>query len=385
MPRTITTGPLGTPLGVLVKPASADCNLRCEYCFYHGRDTDPYSGQENKRVMSYDVLDRFLSEYLPMAGPTPNFGWQGGEPTLAGLPFFERVVERQQALKARNQNIANALQSNCWLIDEDWAKFLREHRFLVGASIDGPEELNDRYRITAGGGGTFTRLMRNINTMRKHDVAVNVLTVVNRLTAQRPEQIFNFFVDEGFEWLQFIPAVERHPKTGKPTDFSVKPAQYGEFLCRVFDCWWNNGQPKVSVRMFDEVVTAVMGQPPAMCQLQPSCGAYVVVEYNGDVFPCDFFVEDRWKLGNLTEEPLSEMAWGEGMKRFMGIKPKASSRCTKCPWRPICHNGCPHYRALPGRKFLDLDYLCPGYEKFYKHAVPRIVRTLQKAQQGPTR
>ena len=378
MQKQITTGPLGQPLGVLVKPASSDCNLQCEYCFYHGRASDPYTGERKRRVMSDEVMDRFLAEFLPLAGPQPNFGWQGGEPTMAGLKFFERLVKRQEELKDSRQTIANALQSNVYIINEDWAKFLKAHQFLVGASIDGPEELHDRYRVTANGKGTFKRIMQSLEVMRKHDVAVNLLCVVNRLTATKPRQIWEFFTGEGYQWLQFIPAVERDPRTGKVTDFSVKPGPFGDFLCRVFDLWWNGGEPKVSVRLFDEVLAAVMGHPPAMCQLQPSCGAYVVVEYNGDVYPCDFFVENRWRLGNLMDEPLADLAHGEAMRSFMKIKPQASRKCDSCRWVRICHNGCPHYRYLGNGKFLDLDYLCPAYMKFYNHAVPIMADALRK-------
>ncbi len=381
--QQVRTGPLGGPIGVLVKPASADCNLRCEYCFYYGRETDPYTGEQKRRVMSHETLERFLSEFLPMAGPQPSFGWQGGEPTLAGLPFFEDVVELQRTLKDRGQTVSNALQTNCWVIDDTWAQFLREHRFLVGASIDGPLDLNDRYRVTAGGNGTFERIMRNINTMRQRDVAVNILAVVNQLTARHPDRIWEFFTGEGFDWLQFIPVVERDPRSGKPTAFSVKPAQFGDFLVRIFDLWWNDGNPRVSVRLFDEVLAAVMGQGANMCQLHPSCGGYVVVEYNGDVYPCDFFVEKRWHLGNVTEQPLAEIVHGERNREFIGVKPRAAKKCMKCPWQGICQNGCPHYRSLGDGKLLALDYLCPAYERFYKHAVPILAKAVRRPGPAP--
>jgi len=367
----------GQGLGVLVKPASADCNLKCEYCFYHERMTDPYGSDAKRHVMSYDVLERFLSEFLPLAGPQPNVGWQGGEPTLAGLPFFERAVERQQALKDRHQTIANALQTNAILIDDDWAQFLHEHRFLVGVSIDGPRELHDRYRLDYGGKGTFSRVMSKIDLLRKHDVEFNLLCVVNRLTARKPEAIYTFFADEGFTWLQFIPAVERDSK-GRVTPFSVTPGQYGDFLCRIFDLWWQEGNPTVSVRMFDEVLGVGMGQMPGSCQLHEVCGGlYVVVEYNGDIYPCDFFVEARWRLGNLMETPLVEMLDGDLLRRFARIKPNASAKCASCRFRGICRNGCPHYRSLGGGRFLDLDYLCEGYYKFYSHAIPKLAKLRQ--------
>ena len=372
----------GHGLGVLVKPASADCNLRCEYCFYHERDNDPYSADGKRHVMSYDVLDRFLEQFLPLAGPQPNFGWQGGEPTLAGLPFFERVLQRQQALKDRRQTIANALQTNSLLIDEDWAKFLHDHRFLVGVSVDGPMDLHDHYRYDYGGHGTFGGVMRRIELLRKHDVEFNILCVVNRLTATKPEAIFRFFTENGFRWLQFIPAVERSEK-GKVTPFSVTPGQYGTFLCRMFDLWWNDGSPTVSVRMFDEVLGAVMGQMPGSCQLHEVCGGlYVVVEYNGDIYPCDFFVEDRWKLGNLMETTLAETLDGDVLRRFTQVKPNASGKCASCRFRDICHNGCPHYRSLGDGRFLNLDYLCEGYYRFYSHALPKLARSQPTGAQG---
>ena len=196
----------GQPLGLLVKPASADCNLNCEYCFYHERASDPYKGSGDGRHgamhrMSDKTLDAFLSQWLPLAGPNPNVGWQGGEPTLAGLDFFRQVVKRQQELKDPRQTVSNALQTNGVLIDNEWAEFLHEHRFLVGLSLDGPEELHDRYRFDYAGRGTFGRIMRSIEAMRKYDVEFNLLCVVNRLTANHPEAIYEFFTKKGFQWL----------------------------------------------------------------------------------------------------------------------------------------------------------------------------------------
>ncbi len=364
----------GQGLGVLVKPASADCNLRCEYCFYHERGNDPYAADGRRHVMSERVLDRFLEEFLPLAGPQPNFGWQGGEPTVAGVEFFERVIERQQRFKDRRQSIANALQTNALLLDEDWAQFLHEHRFLVGVSLDGPVELHDRYRYDYGDSGTFSRVMKKIDLLRRHAVEFNILCVVNRLTAAKAETIFKFFTENGFQWLQFIPAVERDEK-GRLTPFSVTARQYGDFLCRVFDLWWQDGKPTVSVRMFDEVLGVAMGQVPGSCQLNEVCGGlYVVVEYNGDVYPCDFFVEDRWRMGNIVETSLEEMLRGEAVHRFTQLKPNASGKCQACRFRGICHNGCPHYRSLGDGTFLNLDYLCEGYYKFYSYALPKLAR-----------
>jgi uncharacterized protein len=380
----------GQPLGVLVKPSSADCNLNCEYCFYHERDSDPYKGADEdpggvatkKHRMSDETLDAFLSQWLPLAGPNPNVGWQGGEPTLAGIDFFDRVVKRQQELKDPTQTVSNALQTNGILIDAEWAQFLHEHRFLVGLSLDGPEELHDRFRFDYADKGTFGRVMRAVETMREHKTEFNLLCVVNRLTANHPEAIYEFFTREGFQWLQFIPAVERDEK-GRITPFSVTPKQFGNFLCRMFDCWYQDGKPTVSVRLFDELLGIGMGQPAGSCQLHGVCGGlYVVVEYNGDIFPCDFFVEDRWKLGNVNEGLLPDMLKTDTLHRFTQIKPNASNKCESCRFQGICHNGCPHYRSLGDGKFLELDYLCEAYYAFYSHAIPKMQKLIEAQRTG---
>lgn len=357
-------------LGVLVKPVSARCNLACTYCFYHERDTDPYADRPVHR-MSDEVLDRFLIEYLPLAGVRPTLGWQGGEPLLAGLRFFERMIELQERLRDPSQTISHAIQTNGTLIDDDWAMFFHDHRMLIGLSIDGPADLHDAYRLDAAGRGTHARLMEVADTLRKHSAEVNILCTVNRATARKPEAVFRYLVQQGFQWLQFIPVVERL-SNGQPAEFSVTPAQYGEFLKRIFDLWWNDGNPEVSVRLFDEVVSAAMGNPPMMCQLREACGGvYVVVEHNGDVYPCDFFVEERWRMGNLTETPLANLVTGSVLREFAEIKPRATSACDSCPYLPLCQRGCPHYRAV-GAGFLDRDYLCEGYKRFYAHALPKI-------------
>lgn len=361
-------------LGVLVKPASARCNLACTYCFYHERESDPYARVGSRR-MSESVLERFLAEYLPLAGVQPTLGWQGGEPLLAGLKFFERMIELQEKLRDRSQTISHAIQTNGTLIDDDWARFFHDHRMLVGLSIDGPPDLHDTYRLDSAGRGTHARLMEVAEALFRNGAEVNVLCTVNRATARKPEAVFRYLVAHGFQWLQFIPVVERLPN-GQPAPFSVTPAQYGEFLKRIFDLWWNDGTPQVSVRLFDEIVSAAMGHPPMMCQLREACGGiYVVVEYNGDVYPCDFFVEERWRMGNLTETPLAELVNGEVLRRFAEIKPRATSACDSCPYLTFCRRGCPHYRAI-GDRFLDRDYLCEGYRRFYAHALPKLAAKL---------
>jgi len=353
-----------TNLSVLVKPVSGDCNLACEYCFYHDRPTDPYRGQVRHR-MKDRVLRSLIRQMMEMAGPEVSFGWQGGEPTLAGLDFFERVVAYERRYGRSGQIVANGIQTNGWLIDDRWAAFFRRYKFLVGISLDGPEKLHDRYRRTPSGRGTHARVMRAIETLRRHGVEFNILAVVNACTVEKPIEIYDYFLSHGFHYLQFIPCVEIDPETGQITDFSVQPEQYGRFLCRLFDCWYNKGYPRASERTFDAVLMAYMGMEPQMCVFQERCGAYVVVEYNGDVYPCDFLVREDLRLGNILERPLREIVMDSRFRAFASAK-SGYPECEECRWDFICHGGCQRMRGIVGEE--NKQYLCEAYKQFFNYS-----------------
>ncbi|MEA3344686.1 MAG: anaerobic sulfatase maturase [Chloroflexota bacterium] len=356
---------------VLVKPVSADCNLDCEYCFYHDRPTDPYRDRKRHR-MSSRVLRALLRQYMPLAGANPSFGWQGGEPTLAGLDFFREVVKLEQRYGVSGQVVGNGLQTNGTFIDEEWARFLAQYNFLVGVSLDGPQELHDHYRYNAAGDGSWQRVMDGIELLRQYGVAFNILTVVSDLTAQRPAEIYSFFREQGFEFMQFIPCVERDPKSGEIAPFSVKPQQYGDFLCELFDLWWNDGEPEASLRTFENVLAAYLGQEPETCEYRERCDSYVVIEYNGDVYPCDFFVTEEWRLGNLLETPLEEIVRSPKREKFSSIKGRPYAECEDCPWDFICHHGCPRFRLGPDGRFGQHHYLCPAFKQFFAYADERF-------------
>jgi uncharacterized protein len=203
---------------------------------------------------------------MPLAGPNPSFGWQGGEPTLAGLDFFRNVVYQQQRLGVSGQVVGNGLQTNGLLIDQEWAQFLAQYHFLVGISLDGPQELHDHYRRNAAGQGSWQRVMDVIELLRQHRVAFNILAVVNDVTAESPDDIYRFFREQGFDFVQFIPCVERDPRSGEVAPFSVTPQRWGDFLCKLFDLWWNGGEPQVSLRTFENVLAAYLGQDPESCE-----------------------------------------------------------------------------------------------------------------------
>lgn len=365
------------PRSLLIKPASGDCNLHCTYCFYHDRPTDPYS-QQIKRRMSPEVLDRLIKQGMALDRRQATFGWQGGEPTLAGLDFFQKVVELQKKHGVSGQAVSNGIQTNGLLLDPDWARFLREYHVLVGVSLDGPAAHHDRYRTYSNGSPTHERIMRTLRMLRQYQVEFNVLAVVNNVTAQHGAEIFDYFMAQGFYFMQFIPCVEVDPATGALTDFSVGPEQFGDFLCAVFDKWYNSGNPQASVRDFEATLAVYLGQDAPLCCYQKECGSYLVVEYNGDIYPCDFFVREDLYLGNLLDTTLEEVFASDALKRFAAAKADPRPECRTCAWLPYCNQGCPRFVGLDGRHH---HYHCRAYQRFFAHSHAAFVDLADRIRQ----
>lgn len=342
---------------VLIKPVSADCDERCVYCFYR-RPSNPYINSSSHR-MNAEVLSSFIFQYLTISPEEASFCWQGGEPMLAEIDFFKKVIELQIKHGSPGQVIGNVLQTNGLLIDEEWAKFFKEYNFFLGVSLDGPEELHDPYR----GKGTFKKVMEALNILRTYGMEFNILSVVSDLTVQEPDKLFDFFLSQKLCHLQFIPCVEMDYRTGEMTSFSVKPDEYGKFLCRLFDRWYNEGMMDISIRLFDNILMAYLGQEPEICEFKKKCGCYVVLEYNGDIYPCDFFVEKKWCLGNLMETSLEEIITNDKASRFSLLK-SVHRECLECPWNFICNYGCPRYRESEEGK----SYLCKAYRLFFEYS-----------------
>ncbi|HGE72451.1 TPA: anaerobic sulfatase maturase [Candidatus Poribacteria bacterium] len=355
---------IGKQFSLLIKPTSADCNLNCEYCFYHQRPTDPYKSDQIHK-MGDEVLLSMISQYLNITGQYGAFSWQGGEPLLMGIDFFKKVVSLQQVYGYRGQYVGNSVQTNATLINDDFAKLFHEYNFLLGVSLDGPSELHEYYR----GKGTFQKVMDGINILRNHKVEFNILSVVNDQTAQKADVLYKFFLENKFYYLQFIPAVEFDRSNGQPTDFSVNPKDYGNFLCQLFDLWYNNGNPAISIRTFDNIATIYAGIKSEACIYMKECGNYAVIEYNGDVYPCDFFVEEPLLLGNILETPLKEIISSQKMRDFSSQKCNFDifEDCKNCAYEFICHCGCPHYRYNN-----EMDYLCPAYKQFFAYTESRF-------------
>ncbi len=370
---------------LLIKPASGDCNLHCTYCFYHDRPTDPYR-QPKRRRMTPQVLEEMIKQMMALDRRQATFGWQGGEPTLCGLDFFRQAVALQKKYGAAGQSVSNGLQTNALLLTPEWARFLRQYNFLLGVSLDGPAKYHDAYRVYANGAPTHERVMKSIRMLEQYHVEFNILSVINRITGNHGAEIYDYLVSEGFQFLQFIPCVEVDPTTGRITDFSVGPEQFGDFLCEVFDRWYNHGQPEVSIRDFDAILAVYLGQEAPMCSYQKECGSYVVVEYNGDLYPCDFMVREELYLGNLMETPLDKIFESEKLKAFARKKSTPRPECQVCAWLPICNQGCTRFVNIDGSK---RNYLCKGYQRFFSYAHERFLelrnRILLRMGYDPTR
>jgi uncharacterized protein len=391
------------PLTVLIKPASSRCNLNCSYCFYLEKQA-LYPWHTNPG-MTLDTFRVFVDQYARLSGPSLTFAWQGGEPTLMGLDWFRQVVEAQvraarvhtvlgsptagsPAGRARPWELSNALQTNGTVLDEEWARYFREFHFLIGLSLDGPPEWHDAFRVDRLGRGQHERVLRALTLLQRFGVEFNVLCVVSSANVQRPRELLRYFLKLGVTNVQFIPCVESaagHASTdaaaGAYTTYSITPAQYGEFLNGLFDAWHDAGYRKVRIRYFDSLLELLVAGHPGICQLAPACG-YIVLEHNGDCYPCDFFVEPGWKLGNVHDLTLEQMLAGERFRRFAALKPALHADCLACRWRPLCHGECPRYRIIAhGAAEGQLPYFCDAYKAFFARSAKRLQRTAEIVRQ----
>ncbi len=359
------------PFSLLIKPAGADCNLRCRYCFYLDR-CSLYPDQPRHR-MPDAVLEQTVRSFMATPQPVHAFGWQGGEPTLMGEAFFKRVTALQQRYGAPGAQVSNGLQTNATLIDDTLAAHLAQYRFLVGVSLDGPPELHDPNRITTGGRGTHADVLRGIDALRRHAVEFNVLTLVNRLNVGAPETVYDYLVDQGVLFHQYIECVEFDTE-GRLLPFATDGAAWGEFLCRLFDHWYARDVRKVSVRLFDAILARIVEGRPNCCSMGNDCRDYFVVEHNGDNFPCDFYVYPEWRLGNVAEVDWAALQTAPAYVAFGARKRQRHPACEACDYALFCAGDCPKNRVghVEGWEASRLSPLCAGWRRFYAHALPRL-------------
>lgn len=360
---------------LLIKPASAVCNLDCAYCFYLDREADPYKALPARR-MSEETLERLVDTYLFYSYPHSVFAFQGGEPTLAGPAFFEKLCDLQRSYGRNGQSVANSLQTNATLLDASWCRIFREYSWLIGVSLDGPEQEHDRYRSNKQGHGTWKKVMHGIETLQKHGVEFNILCVLSQANVEMAGELYRFYRKMGIEHLQFIPLAE-FDQSGRPLPFTITPEQYGLFLCETFDLWWPERR-KVRIRFFDNIAEALAGYKPGTCTLHETCDSYVVVEYNGDIYPCDFFVEKSWKLGNIHVDSWSEISRRQTRYSFAAKKTIVHPECLACEFQSICHGGCPKLRHGRHGRFEDLDYFCTAYKMIFRKSTGPLQREVQR-------
>ena len=359
------------PFTLLIKPSGSDCNMDCKYCFY--KDRAPEVGQGRQR-MSDEVLEKLVKDYLQLGFPVANFSWQGGEPTLMGLDFYKKAVELQKRYGAPGQEVSNALQTNAILLDEKWCQFLHDYKFLVGISIDGPRQFHDYYRLDHSGAGTFDKVTRAIQTCKKYKVEFNTLTLLNKKNAEHPDELFDFFIKNGIRYLQFIPCVELDPDTGKIADFSVTPQQYGEFLCRIFDRWYEHGPQNLSIRDFDSILSHCAMGKHTICTFGQQCSDYIVIEHTGDCFPCDFFVEPKWLLGNIFETPIEKLAASSRKRAFARAKQNLCNKCLLCRHLAVCRGGCMKDKVSFDSHQSRESYFCESYKRFFDYTMPKFMQ-----------
>ena len=345
--------------------------MNCGYCFYLPKSQ--MFPESNKR-MSNDVLEAMISQVMNQPVEHISFGWQGGEPTLMGIPFFQKAMGLMERY-GHGQMVANGLQTNGSLIDKNWAAIFRQYHFLVGISVDGSQHLHDHYRKTRGGIGSWRNAIDAVHLLQDKDVMVNALTVVNDHSVQYPEEIYTFHKSQGFQYMQFIPCVENDTHDPSRTaPFSVSAQDYGRFLCRLFDLWaadFKDGLPTTSIRFFDALLIKRAGYPPGECTLLETCGNYLLVEHNGDVFSCDFFVEEEGRLGNLMEISLILLFNSREHVRFGQQKANLPQDCLDCEWLDLCRGGCPKDRVRnPASK--GLNHFCESFRLFFTYADSRI-------------
>jgi len=367
---------------VLAKPIGPICNLACRYCFYLEKKI--LFGEKKDFRMPPEILESYIRQYIEIHGDVEiQFPWQGGEPTLLGVDFFQEVV-RLQKKYGKGRKITNTFQTNGILLDDKWCAFFEENGFVVGISIDGPREIHDRYRVDKEGGATFERVLKGINKLKKHGVHFNTLTVINDHNSRYAREVYGFLKEIGDGFMQFIPLVERVPAQKdsvrdyqyderlRASEYSVRPGKFADFYITIFDEWIRNDVGRQFVQLFDATLGNWLGAEPGVCYYSRTCGHAAALEHNGDLYSCDHYVYPLYRLGNIMESPLGDLLNSEEQRVFGMDKYEALPRlCKECEWLFVCHGECPKNRIVktsdgePG-----LNYLCRGYRRIFKHMAP---------------
>lgn len=359
---------------IFAKPGGSICNLACHYCYYLKKE-DLYPKGESFR-MPDDILEEYIVQHIDASsGSVINFSWHGGEPTILGLDYFRKIVDLQRKHRPSHQRIKNGIQTNGTLLDEGWCRFLAEESFSVGISLDGPQEMHDRYRVTKGEKPTYRQAMRGYELLRQHRIPCDILCVVHAENVRYPIQVYRFFKEIKAQYIEFLPLVEPQPDNeGSVSHRSVSAEAFGRFLCTIFDEWIREDIERIKVQIFEEAARTAFGQEHSLCIFRRSCGDVPVIEHNGDFFSCDHFVDPEHRLGNIREAPLVDLLESPAQRAFGQAKWDTLPRlCRTCEVLNMCHGGCPKDRILrtPDGE-AGLNYLCPGYKRFFTHCQPFV-------------
>ena len=356
------------PLSMMIKPVSSSCNMRCRYCFY--ADVSAHREVTNYGMMNQETMVQLIRRAFVYADNSISFSFQGGEPTLAGLGFFRSFVKTVQQYNSRNIPVSYALQTNGYALDDDFCAFLAEHRFLVGVSVDGTKDIHDALRRDTQGQGTYTKVMNTIRRLQKHGVEYNILCVVTAPAARRGAECWHSLSHH--RYLQFIPCIDDF--CGSMQEYSLNAEAYGQFLIDTFSCYeqaWRAGSP-ISERRFDNYLSILLGQQPEACGMCGVCGLYFLVESDGSVYPCDFYVLDEWRMGNVNSVSLQRIAKSENSQSFRETSRLLPDACHSCQWLSLCRGGCRRDRE-PSVLYKDYsNRFCDSYKMFFEACFTRL-------------
>ena len=368
-------------LNFLIKPSSSACNMRCRYCFFE--DEAAHRQTADMGRMNQETAELLIREacFSSLGRDGLHFAFQGGEPTLMGLPFFQHFVTYAAQQNPDKRRISYSIQTNGLALTEEWADFLYKHHFLVGLSLDGPKNIHDELRRDAAGRGTWNRVTKSLALLNRRRVHVNVLCVVTSYIAKSPVKVYRTLKNQGVGYIQFIPCLDPLEKQRGALRYSLRPADYGRFLCAVFDEWYRDWEKRqyVSVRLFDDYVYLAMGLPAGTCAACGRCGGYFVVEGDGGIYPCDFYTLDAWRCGRLGELSLEEIQSGPIWQSFLERGRQKPSACSQCPWESLCGGGCPRdWHEQDGE---TKNYYCSAFQQFFAYAGERILHIARAEQQ----
>lgn len=358
-------------INLLIKPASGNCNMQCKYCFYadeiKNREISSYG------IMTQETLEIIIKKTLEYTTTDCSIAFQGGEPTLVGLNFYKKLLDITNQYKKPNTNVSFSIQTNGYIIDDEWAKFFADNKFLVGISLDGNKAIHDRYRVDKRGEGTFSKVINAIGLFDKHKVEYNVLTVVNGPSSYKARKIYNYFTKLGINYQQYIECLDPFNETAKH-EYSLTPEEYSTFLKDMFDMWYIDMKNNKYIynRYFENLMMIIAGYEPESCNMRGICGKQWVVEADGSVFPCDFYVLDKWKLGNFTTDSIEDMDKVRFENKFIEESMYVCEECKQCEYNRYCRNGCKRLCEPTRNGQRQRNYYCESYKSFFEYALPRL-------------